>query len=394
MTAFRYEAARTDGAMVRGVLDAESGSEAAALLSTRGLLPLAVELERPEGRSTRRASARSQATLFQSLAALVAAGVPLEKALRASERVAAGALRGALQRVGTRVREGASLGAGLAAEAGLFSGVTVGLIRAGERGVGLGVALDQAATQLERESEMVARIRGALAYPLLLAVVGSISVLVIVVFVVPRFVTLLSDMGQTLPLATRVLIAISAAAHHFGLVLATVFALGASAGLRLMQEKRVAWHGWLLTIPLVGPIRHALATARAARTLSALLGSGTPALVALAITQHAVGDAGVADRLARARSRVAEGASLSAALTATSGLTETALELMAIGEGSGRVPTLLAKAADLEEHEAERRLKTLVTYLEPALIMAFAGLVAFVAAALLQAVYSLRPGGV
>src|SRR5439155_1119919 len=118
-----------------------------------------------------------------------------------------------------RVREGASLGTGLAQEHGLFSGVTVGLVRAGERGVGLDRALQQAAFQLEREAETVAKLRAALAYPMLLAVVGTISAGVIMLFVMPRFVALLSDLGQALPVATRILIGVSATARRFGLVI-------------------------------------------------------------------------------------------------------------------------------------------------------------------------------
>ena len=392
MTAFRYEAARADGALVRGVIEADSRSAATALLSSRELFPVAVEPDRTGWSHQRRPSARAQATLFQSLASLVGAGIPLEQALRAAESVTTGRLREAMVHTKSRVREGASLGAALAAE-GLFSGVTIGLIRAGERGVGLGAALEQAAAQLEREAETLARIRGALAYPLLLATVGAVSVGVIVLFVVPKFVALLADLEQSLPLATRLLVATSELARRFGIPLLGLTAAGVIGGLRLVRERRTAWHVWLLRLPLLGAIRHALATARTSRTLAALLGSGTPALAALAIAQEASGDGAVAERLARARDQVAEGVALSAALSATGALTATALQLAAIGERSGSLPSLLAKAAELEEREAERRLKTLVTFLEPALILAFAGLVAFVAAALLQAVYSLRPGG-
>jgi len=394
VTVFRYEAARADGAAVRGVVDAATGTEAAALLSVRGLFPVQVELAPGASRSLfGRPSARAQATTFESLASLVEAGVPLEQALRATERVAAGPLREALARVGTRVREGASLGAALAQEGELVSGVTIGLVRAGERGIGLASALAQAAAQLEREAETAARIRGALAYPLLLAAVGTLSVAVIVLFVVPKFVAILSDLGEALPLATRLLIVGSDTVRRFGVVIAGAGVAAATVWARWVRDHRPAWHGWLLGLPLVGPIRHALATARASRTLGALLGTGTPALAALAIARDAAGDASVADRLARTRDQVAEGTALSTALTSTAALTPTALQLVRIGERSGRLPALLAKAADLEEREAERRVKTLVTLLEPALILAFAGLVAFVAAALLQAVYSLRPGG-
>ena len=394
MTAFRYEAARSDGASVRGLLEVGSEAEATALLSARGLFPVRVEpAQRSAGWRIGRPSSRAQATLFEGLASLVSAGVPIERALRATVPLAGGRLREAVERVGTRVREGASLGSALGAEQALLSGVTIGLVRAGERGVGLGPALTQAAAQLEREADTAARIRGALAYPSLLAAVGTLSIAVIVIFVVPRFVTLLGDLGQTLPLATRILIAVSSALRQLGLVLFTVAIGGAVLLGRLARDRPEAWHQWLLTLPLIGRIRHALATARACRTLGALLGTGTPALPALAIATDAAADAAIGARLARARSQVAEGASLSSALTMTHAITESALQLVSIGEGSGRLPALLAKAAELEEREAERRLRTLVTLLEPALILAFAGLVAFVAAALLQAVYSLRPSG-
>ncbi len=142
---------------------------------------------------------------------------------------------------------------------------------------------------------------------------------------------------------------------------------------------------------MVGPIRHALAGARATRSLGALLGAGASALPALEAAREASGDAAVAARIERARGRVFEGAALSSALRETGALTPVALELAAIGEGAGTLPELLARAAELDESVAERRLKAALTLLEPALILAFAALVAFVAAALLQAIYAVRP---
>jgi general secretion pathway protein F len=387
VTAFRYEAARSDGAIVRGLLEGTSEPAVAAVLSARGLYPLLVE---PSPLTVRRPSRRVQATVFQSLAAFVDAGVPLEKALQATERVVTGRFRDALGRVAQRVREGSSLGAALVAE-GVFSPVTVGLVRAGERGVGLGAALGQAAAQLEREAETEARVRTTLTYPALLALVGSGAIALIVLFVIPRFAALLSDLGQTLPTATRILLALSSGARNYALVLAAA-AVGLTViAVRTIDEHRVSWHRWLLRVPVVGSLRHALASARASRTLGALLGAGTPALAALEIAREAAGDAAVAARIATARVRVAEGQGLTAALEAAGALTSNAIQLATIGEGSGRLPALLAKAAELDDHEAERRLKALVSLLEPGLILLFAALVAFVAAALLQAVYALRP---
>ncbi len=394
MTAYRYEAARADGAMIRGIVDATSGPDAAAALSGRGLFPVAV---RPVTDAHRpwwsRASLQSVATVFESLASLVAAGVPLEKALEATERVAGRGLRDAVVRVAARVRQGSSLAAALATEAGLFSPVTIGLVRAGEKGVGLAHGLAEAAAELDARAETAARLRAALAYPTLLAVVGTLSVAFIVFMIVPRFVVLLGDLGQALPVATRILVAVSDVAGRYGVVIGAALGGAVAAGTHLIAERRAAWHDWLLRLPLIGPIRHASATARAARTLGALLGTGTPALAALEAARESMGDRAIAARLGAARDRVAEGSGIATALAGTAALTPTALQLAAIGEGSGRLPELLARAAALEARDAERRIKTIVTFAEPALILAFAALVAFVAAALLQAVYSLRPGG-
>lgn len=394
MTSFRYEAARSDGGLVRGLVEAVSEPAAAAVLSARGLYPIVVESSPvPDDRypfGFGRPSRRAQATAFQSLAAFVDAGVPLQTALQSTQRVTSGLLRDALGRVAQRVREGSSLGAALA-EQGVFSAVTIGLVRAGERGVGLSAALAQAGTQLEREVETETKVHAALTYPALLAVVGSGAIALIVLFVIPRFAALLTDVGQALPTATRVLLALSAGARTYGLVLGVAGVTLAVIAARAINVHRLSWHAWLLRLPIVGPLRLALASARTSRTLGALLGSGTPALVALEIAREATGDAALAARIARARDRVAEGEGLTAALEATGALTTNAMQLAAIGEGSGRLPTLLAKASELDDHEAERRLQTLVSLLEPGMILAFAGLVAFVAAALLQAVYALRP---
>jgi type II secretory pathway component PulF len=392
MTAFRYAAARADGATVRGRIEAPSRPDAAALLSARGLFPVSVE---PLGDGMSwwppRPSARSRAVVLQSLATLVDAGLPLERALAATEQGASGRLKEAVGRAAGRVREGASLAAALDAESGVFSGVTLGLIRAGERGVGLGPSLQLAACQLDREAESGERVRTALAYPALLAVAGSVSSAVIVLFVVPRFAAILGDLGETLPAATRALIDLSDLVRHYGLLLAgVVTATMIFVGTEISRHREL-FHRWLLGLPLIGDLRLGLATARVARTLASLLDTGTPALQALMIAQGAAGDAEVGERIARARERVAEGASLAVALAGVRALTPTALRLLSVGEQSGRVGAVLIKAADLDEARAERTLRVLVGLLEPALIIAFAGMVAFVAAALLQAVYSVRP---
>jgi general secretion pathway protein F len=381
--------------MVAGVVDGASVEQAGAVLAERGLYPVAVALADPQEEQRRAASRRDLAIAFRSIVALVTAGVPLERALGASESLAHGALWETLVTAREQLREGRSLAQALGAGHGVIPGLVLGMVRAGERGSQLAAALEQVAVHLEQEAELVARMRQALAYPLLLAVAGTVSVLVIGTVVVPRFAELLSDFGQELPLATRLLLGTSRFIARYWMSLA----LGAAAlGLTAVEwlrrpapRQQVA--DALLRFPVLGALRLVLATARVTRALGSMLRAGMPLLAALDAAREAAGDVAVAARLERARARVAQGAPLTASLEREAALAPAALQLLAVGESSGRLGEMALRAGDLAAQEAERGLKTVVTVLEPALIVVFGGLVAFTAAALLQAVYSLRPGG-
>jgi type II secretory pathway component PulF len=381
--------------MVSGVIDATSVDQASAIVIDRGLFPVAVSADQDaEGRRPS-ASRRDLALVFRSIAALVGAGVPLERAITASEPLARGALRQTLASAREELRQGKGFAQALAAGRGVVPGVVLGMIRAGERGSQLSAALEQVATHLEQEAELVARVRQALAYPSLLAVAGTVSVLVIGTVVVPRFAALLGDLGQSLPLATRLLLTGSALLSRFWLPLLVLVVLAIWGAVEWLRRPagRLRADEAMLSLPVIKQVRHPFATARVARALGGMLRAGMPLLPALDAAREAAGDASVAARLTRARERIAQGAPLTASLEREAALSPSALQLLAVGESSGRLGEMALRAGDLAAQEAERALRTLVTLLEPALILAFGGLVAFVAAALLQAVYSLRPGG-
>ena len=386
MTPFRYRAARADGGIVEGLVDAGSASQASATVTERGLFPLTVTPAAAAETPRRPASRRDLAIVFQSIAALVSAGVPLERVVASSEALARGSLRDALAGARTRLREGEGFAPALGAARGVVPGIVLGMLRAGERGCQLPLALAQVATHLEQEAELVARVRQALAYPLLLAVVGVASILVIGTVIVPRFADLLGDLGQEVPPTTRILLLGAGLLSHYWFLLV---GLGVEAVRRPVSRRQI--EDALLAAPLVGPVRLALATARIARALGGMLAAGMPLLASLDAAAEAAGDGAVAARLTRARERVAAGAPLTVSLEREAALAPSALQLVQVGESSGRLADMARRAGDLAAQEAERGLKTLVTLVEPALIVAFGGLVAFVAAALLQAVYSIRP---
>ncbi|HJS43593.1 MAG TPA: type II secretion system F family protein, partial [Gemmatimonadales bacterium] len=391
VSAYAYRAARQDGAIVTGAIEAENHGQASATLASRGLFAITVSPVAEDHRPA--ASRRDLAIVFRGIAALVSSGVPLERAVAATEPLASRPLRDTLAAARQRLREGAGLASALTVGRGVVPNLVIGMVRAGERGSQLGSALEQVAAHLEQEADLIARVRHALTYPLLLAGAGLASVLVITTVVVPRFAAILGDLGQQLPAATRVLLGISELVSRLWIPFLLMSVALTWAGIdwirRPAGRKRV--EAALLKLPLIGKVRHALATARVMRALGGMLRAGMPLLPALDAAREAAGDLAIAERITRSRERVVQGSALAAALEREAALSPTALQLVVVGESSGRVAEMALSAGNIAAQEAERGLRTLVTLLEPALIVAFGGLVAFTAAALLQAVYSLRP---
>ena len=392
MTRFRFVANRMDGGVVNGFVEAQSVDEAAAAVSRRELFPTAVKrVDQATEPWWKRPSARQRAVMMQGLSAMVESAVPLERALEVVSSTLPEPLRGCLGRVAGKVREGSSLARAMKDEPAAFSPVAVGLVQAGERGAGLPFALTLAAREADREAEILGRTRSALAYPLVLSAVGMISIGIMLAVVIPRFADLLGDTPSVAPLATRALLVLSAIpASHAAAGLATA-ALALALMVRTVLHDPERWHDRLLRLPVIGSIRHSLATARACRSLGVLLEAGVPAATAVSLAADAVGDRAVAVRMESVRSSVVEGVAFSTALASSRALTPLAVQLAAIGEGSGRLAPLLVRAAELEENNTERLIGVFVAVLEPALILIFGALVAFVAAGILQGLYSVRP---
>jgi type II secretory pathway component PulF len=391
---YRYRAARADGRIVRGAITASSSADGLTRLLAQGLHPLALEAVDPARLSRRAANRRDLALAFRSVASLVGAGVPLERALAGTEALAGEPLRSALVGAGAALREGRTFAESLAASNGVIPPIAIDLVAAGERASQLPRALDELADHLEREAELSARVRQALAYPLLLAVAGAVSVGVITTVVIPKFADMLAEAGQQLPAATRMLLGSAALIRRAWLpgLLGCTLAVVSFAAWAARPEGRLRWHRWQLALPVLGPVRHALATARVCRALAGMLAAGMPLLAALAAARGVAGDAAVADRIGRAAQQVTQGRPLTAALTEERAFRPHALQLVAVGESSGQLAVMLRRAGDLAAADADRLVSGAVRLLEPALVVLFGGLIAFVAAALLQAVYSLRPG--
>jgi type II secretory pathway component PulF len=392
---FRYRAARADGTVFRGSQTASDAAEVQASLARDGFFPLDVRQQSEEPSRSRALPAKHLAVAVRGLATLTAAGVSLDRAIAATAAMAQDPVRRVLIGVHASVQNGQSLSRALAEAGGAVPAMTVGLIRAGERAGRLPIALEQAATQLESDAELVSRLRQALAYPVVLCIGGAFSLTIIVTTVLPRFAALLSDLGQELPTSTRLLLLlprILTSSWPFLLIVAAAALVWWRAWSRSERGGR-QWHGLLLRIPGVGTLRHLIGTARISRALGGGLEAGLPLIAALDAARDATGDRALSERLGRARERVIQGEGLAATFRTEHLLVPSCLELVDIGEQSGRLAEFTSRAGDLAAREVDRALKTLLTLLEPALVVVFGGIIALVAAAMLQAVYALRPGG-
>ena len=391
---FRYRAATTDGRLVDGVLSAASERAALASLEERALVPVELTLS-SDVMIARRAARTSQRDALgawaRTLATLLAASIPLDRALafvmatstHARVAIASSRLREAVQR-------GESLSAAMQREPDVFSPVIVAMVGAGEEAGALDAAFARMAVYLEEQRALREQLRASLSYPALLGVVASIAVLVLMLFVVPRFATMLDELGGTLPLSTRLLLGVSDIAQRWwwlgGLAL-----LGAVAGARAWladPARRERWHAARWRLPVAGPIEEGLETARFLRTSATLLESGASVLSSLNGARSAVVNAAFRRRLDQAIEDVRRGRTIATAMTGL--LPPLALELIAAGEESGSLPELAMQAGERADEDAQRSLRRLVAFVEPALILLFGLLVGFVALAMLQAIYSVN----
>lgn len=392
---FRYRAIRADGSEQLGEISASSRGAARDQLAATGIFPVEVRSFVSLSGRTAPVPTGDLALGLRLLGSLLGSGLPLERALgifphiapRGWETSRIGALRAA-------VREGSPLARALR-DAGFGMPPHVsGMLEAGEAGGTLVEALGEVARLVEQSAEHRAAVQGALAYPAILAVAGTSAVALLVGIVLPRFADLLSDVGQQLPPSARLLMLISGlVARWWPLLIAIPAALTAWGMHALARDAavRLRMHELLLASPLIGPLRQAAAGSRLASALASMLGTGVPIASALAHGALAAGDDAIAARVLAAREAVIRGERLSHAFAAEAVVRPGVLQLIRAGEATGELGEMLRTSARIEAEWSMARIRMLTRLIEPSLILGFGGVIAFVAAALLQAVYSIRP---
>jgi type II secretory pathway component PulF len=390
---FRYRAATADGQMIEGVMQGLSRQSVLDGLRRQQLYPVRIdEAPTPSTAAAGRRLGRRPAVVLwaRNAATLLAAGVPLDRALAfTAQHAGHDGLAEAIRDVRRAVQGGATLADALAKQPRYFDALFVVMVSAGESSGALDVVFAQLSQQLEESAELTSQVRSTLLYPAIMAVVAVIGVGVLLGFVIPRFASVLGDMGGTLPGSTRLLLAVShgLTAWWWLWLLAAVGAGVAVPRLLRQPGMRLRWHTARLGWPYVGDIERKYSTARVARTLGLLLKSGVPVLPALKIARASATNLVVREGLDRAAAALAEGSALAPALAGT--LPPLAVQMMAVGEESGRLDELCLRIAESYDSEVRRAMRTAVTLIEPALILTFGTLVGFIALAMLQAIYGI-----
>ena len=393
MQTFAYRAVDGAGLRRRGCVVAQTPDALVELLSAEGLVVLEChESDRVPGTGQRFARRNKALIDFtRAIAGLLAAGLPLSRALTTAKAMTTSPYRECLDEVCHAVTRGESLAAAMSAHPGLFPPFYLGLVRAGERSADLPAAFTRLAAQLERDEDVRSRLTSAAIYPALLAVVGTVAILILMLFVLPRFAAVLEGAGARLPRSTRLLLTISSAGRaHWPLFIAPLAIVPlAVVWLRTEDGARV-WAKAQLTLPVIGAFRRVVLAARFARLMSVLLASGTPVLGALDNAAASLADPVASEALVKVRARVREGARLSTALQEMTLFPALFTQLVALGEETGQMHEFLRKAADLFDQRSERALSRIVVLAEPVMIVVLAVIVGSVALSMLQAIYSVN----
>ena len=395
MPTYAYQAVDGSGKRMRGQAQAMSSNALTRTLEERGLLVLEVAESADAAAAkggVRFGRRREVLEVTRAMAALLPVGMPLAQALNAASGVASGGVRAALQEVRARVERGDTLSSALAEHRQLFSPLYVGLVRAGERSGDIDAAFARLAAQLERDEMLRGKVLSAAIYPMLLATAGSVAVTVLLFFVLPRFVTLLEGSGAKLPRSTATLLAFSSVLHRAWPVLLLIPLLVAAfaAWASNTDEGRRVWSRIMLSLPGVSTLRRYALAGRFARLAGVLLGGGAPLLNALDDTIESIGDPIARDDAVRIRTSVREGVSLRGAVADSKLFPPLLAQLIGVGEDAGQLQVFLMKAADIFEERTERATQRQATLAEPAMIVVFGIIVAFVALSLLQAIYGIN----
>lgn len=399
MAEFRYLAIDAEGREKRGAINADDRAAAEIKLAGRKLYVVEcapgdpAQTKAPLLRLTRTKLSPRELALFTRQLATLSEVSPLEEALRTTARQSeADHVRTIITAVHGGVVEGRRLADAMAREPKSFPPLYRAMVAAGESSGTLGTILERLSALLERQAEVRGKLIATLAYPVVLAFVALAVIAALMIWVVPKVVEQFDTVGQQLPLLTRIIIALSGFAANWWWAALMGISLAGVAGTWLLRRPgpRLVFDGWLLRLPLIGRLIRNLHAARFARTLGTMVASRLPLVEGLSLTIPTIRNSVLAGATANVRDNVRSGGSLSAAMRSAALFPPLLIYLTASGESSGRLDTMLERAADYLESEFDRFTSTAMALLEPLIIVVMGVIVALIILAILLPILQLQ----
>ncbi|MEM6817870.1 MAG: type II secretion system inner membrane protein GspF [Pseudomonadota bacterium] len=404
MAAFEYVALDNKGKQKKGVLEGDTARQVRQSLREQSLTPMSVaEISGQKaarksgsvlsGDSRRGISAGELALVTRQLSTLVQAGLPLEEALQAigdqsensrTKRIVLG--------VRSRVREGYSLAESMSNFPQAFPALFRATVDAGEQSGKLDGVLGRLADYTEDRQGLTQKAKSALVYPILLILVAIAIVVFMLTYVMPQIVGIFESSGGQLPQLTRVLLAMSEFLQAWWWAV-VIGAVAVVFGVRKVLEKpgpKKTWHGVLLELPIIGRLTRGLNTARFMRTLSILASSGVPVLESLKIAGEVISNVPMREAVDEAAVKIREGASISGSLKAQGVFPPMTLHLLSSGEASGELDNMLERAALNQERETDSMITSLMSIVEPVIILVMGGVVLLIVLAILMPIFNMN----
>ncbi len=384
--------------ILRGEIEAETKQQAINALSQMGHFPISVELldigsYRKNFWHLRKVSNKEMVLFTRQLSILLESGVNILQSLNmVSKQSSNGYLKMVLEDVVSKVKDGKPLSDSLASHPSVFSSLYSSMIATGEAGGNLAKTLNQLADFSEKNEEFKDSVRAALTYPVFVLCVGILTITILLVFVIPRLVNMFSDMGQVLPLPTRILIMISDALRNSWWIIIIFIFLGIFLGRRayLKPNGKFLWDGFKLKIPFYGQITLKTEISRLMRTFSLLLSSGITLVPSMDISSSVLGNQVLKIEVQNLKEDISKGSNLSAVFKKSKFFPEFVTNIVAIGEETGALEKSLSRIAEEYEKDVDRSLKTLAQMLEPMIILGVGLVVGFIVLSMLLPIFQLN----
>ena len=387
MPVYSYKAVDVDASVVAGEVSADTPRQARDALRSRGLTIAQIQARRESagvGFWQRRAAKRHDARtveFIRNLSTLLGAGIPLLEALDTLAKRQQGTFGAMVLGLRERIASGSGLAEAMERHSAFFDGLCVAIARVGENTGTLDVALARLADFKEHTRRLRSRVGTAFLYPAIVGIVGVAVMIFLMTFVVPKLLSTLAESGRELPAVTRVVKGASDFLLGYGWVVATGVAVLAVA-VKLLVRTPVGlrtWHRLLLQVPLVGELVRKETIARLAVVLAALLRSGVVFLRALEVARGTVRNAVFRDALVRCEQAVGAGQDIAVPLEQTGVFPPMVIKMLAVGQQAGELEQMLDQLAAAYEHQVDTATQRLTAVLEPALIIALALMVGFIA---------------